>query len=225
MEKTMDIVEKEKDTSDIDIIKRVIDGDEYLYEVVIRRYNGYLYKVGRSYGYNHEDVEDLMQETYVNTYKHLKDFEERASFKTWIVRIMLNQCYHKKQKHSYQKEQAASEDIQNENQLLSNKNVSNGDKEVQNLELKKVIEEATQQLPEKYRMVFSLRELTGLSVAETAKSLKISKTNVKVRLNRAKKKLQTEIKKSYTSAEIFEFNLIYCDGVTERSMAGLKELD
>ncbi len=84
--------------SDNDIIERVVNNEVPLFEVLIRRYNPYLYKVGRSYGYNHHDVEDLMQETFINAYQNLKGFNNRSSFKTWLVRIMLNNCYRKSQK-------------------------------------------------------------------------------------------------------------------------------
>jgi len=221
----MDTLSTEKEAPDAEIIKEVLAGEIDLYEVIVRRYNDYLYKIGRSYGYNHEDVEDLMQETYVNAFKHLKDFEGRATFKTWIVRIMLNQCYHKRQKYGSQKERAASDNLGNETRSLFANINEDGNKTVQNLELKEVIEEAVLQLPEKYRTVFSLRELNGLSTAETAGLLHISKINVKVRLNRARKMLQAEIEKSYSNAEIFEFNLIYCDGMVERVMKEVKELN
>ena len=72
-------------------------GETALYEIIIRRYNPYLYKTGRSYGYNHQDTEDLMQETFINAYTNLKKFENRSSFKTWVTRIMLNNCFQKKE--------------------------------------------------------------------------------------------------------------------------------
>src|SRR3954452_13689082 len=86
--------------TDVDVIERVLNGEISLYEVLIRRYNPYLYKIGMSYGYRHEDVQDLMQETFINAYQSLAKFENRASFKTWIIKIMLNECYHKAQKQS-----------------------------------------------------------------------------------------------------------------------------
>ena len=54
----------------------------------------------KSYNYNHEDTQDLMQETFIDAYKSLSRFENRSSFKTWIIKIMLNHCYRKKQKFS-----------------------------------------------------------------------------------------------------------------------------
>jgi RNA polymerase sigma-70 factor (ECF subfamily) len=220
----MNKMSTENKASDLEIISKVLAGEVDLYEVIVRRYNGYIYKVGRAYGFHHEDVEDLMQETYVNAFKNLKSFEGRSSFKTWLVKIMLHQCFHKKQKLSFQNEKAASEVLENEALPIYKNETSDGNKIVQELELKQIIEEAILRIPEAYRMVFSLRELTGLSTADTAEMLHISEDNVKVRLNRAKKVLQAEIEKSYSVAELFEFNLIYCDGMVERVMQAIKNL-
>jgi len=82
--------------SDLKIIQRIIEGDINLFEILIRRYDSFLYKIGRTYKHNHENTQDLMQDTYINAYSHLKKFENRSSFKTWLTRIMLNQCYQKK---------------------------------------------------------------------------------------------------------------------------------
>lgn len=73
-------------------------------------------------------------------------------------------------------------------------------------------------------MVFSMREMNGLNVAETANLLEISEANVKVRLHRAKSMLRSEIEKAYSAEEIFEFNLIYCDALTENVMRSINEL-
>ena len=83
--------------SDMDIIRKVVGGEIELYEILIRRYNSFLYRIGRVYRYNHQDTEDLMQETYINAYCNLAKFENRSSFKTWFTRIMLNNCYQRKQ--------------------------------------------------------------------------------------------------------------------------------
>src|SRR5690554_8111983 len=96
-----------------EIIERITNGEKSLYEIIVRRFNPYLYKIGRSYNYNHEDTQDLMQDTYIDAFKNLAQFKERSNFKTWIIRMMLNNCYHKKQKFSYKNEFA--NEIINEN--------------------------------------------------------------------------------------------------------------
>lgn len=213
-----------EELSDIEIISRILAGKPAFYEIIVRRYNSYLYKVGRSYSYPHSDVEDLMQETYIQAYIHLKSFENRSSFKTWIVKIMLNLCYHKKQKVSFQKETSIQTDTEDKFSAMFNRQYSDANKTVFNRELKHILEDAVCKIPEAYRTVFTLRELNGMSVNETSEALKITESNVKVRLNRAKAMLQNEIKKSYSTEDIFEFNLIYCDGMVEKVMAAIRNL-
>ena len=210
--------------SDLAIIKEVISGKKHLYEQIIHRYNSYLYRVGKSYGYEHDDVEDLMQETYVNAYLNLKNFEGRASFKTWLVKIMVNQCFHKGKKLSFRNEKADSETINNESLNQQKMNHSDGNKTVQNNELNQVIEKAILKIPEDYRVVFSMRELNGMTTSQTAKALNISDANVKTRLFRAKSLLQNEITKTYSRSEIFEFNLKYCDKMVARVMKAIENL-
>lgn len=209
--------------SDQEIIQRINEGDVRLFEILIRRYDPFLYKIGKTYRYNHEDTEDLMQDAYINAYCGLKKFENRSSFKTWLTRIMLNVCYQKRHKLSF-KNEIISDDIQNEKSSILFHNSTNNEKITMNKELGHVLENAIHEIPEDYRIVFTLRELNGLSVAETSEALDITKSNVKVRLNRAKGMLQKEIKKMYSPQEIFEFNLIYCDVMVNRVMTKIYEL-
>ena len=205
--------------TDMEIISKILSGERALYEILIRRYNPYLYKIGRSYAYNHHDTEDLMQETYLNAYISINKFENRASFKTWLVKIMLNHCYQKKQRFSFKKE-TTSENLTKENASpMFTHDHSDTGKTVINRELSHVLENALKQIPEDYRIVFSLRELNGMNTVETSEALQISESNVKTRLNRAKNMLRTEIEKMYSPEDIFEFNLIYCDRIVENVMS------
>ncbi len=197
--------------TDIEIISRVLEGETALYEILIRRYNPCLYKTGRSYNYHHEDTQDLMQETFIDAYKNLVQFEGRSDFKTWIIRIMLNNCYRKKNKAGFKNEIVMSINDQSTPMFTGSDNATGNI--VQNRELGKIIEEALSNIPFDYRMVFSLREINGLTVTETGRLLDISEANVKVRLNRAKTMLRNEIEKRYAPSEIFEFNLVYCDAI------------
>lgn len=208
--------------TEAEILSRIINGEKELYEIIVRRFNPALYKVGRSYNYNHEDTEDLMQETFIDAYKNLKQFEGRSAFKTWLIRIMMNNCYRKKQKLSYKNE--ITKDL-NDNSTPMFSNSKNGaDKIYQNRELGSIIENALFKIPLDYRMVFSLREINGLNVAETANLLSISENNVKVRLNRSKTMLRKEIEQTYTATELFEFNLIYCDAIVKNVMEAINKL-
>lgn len=210
--------------ADKEVIREIVDGKAALYEILIRRYNSLLYKIGRTYNYNHQDTEDLMQEAYISAYCNLNKFENRSSFKTWITRIMLNQCYQRRNKLSF-KNEISSDDHLTEKSKLMFHHSSNNENTPVNKELGRVLENAIQEIPEDYRIIFTLRELNGLSVAETAEALEISEGNVKVRLNRAKSMLRSEIEKMYSPQEIFEFNLIYCNGIVEKVMSKIHELN
>lgn len=203
---------------DTELIKRVLGGEVPLFELLIRRYNPVLYKMGRSYGYGHHDVEDIMQDCFVSAYYSLAKFRGESSFKTWIIKIMLNHCYQKKQKLSFRNE-ITTNDTTDETRIPMFSNQQDTYKTIANRELNQVIESAVEQIPLDYRLVFSLREINGLNVAETAEALEISEANVKVRLNRAKSMLRKQIEKMYAAEDIFDFNLKYCDAIVDRVMA------
>lgn len=209
--------------SDTEIINRVLNGEKSLYELIVRRYNSYLYKVGRSYNYSHDDTQDLMQDTYVDAFKSLVQYEQRSNFKTWLIRVMLNNCYRKRQKFSIKNEFAQGEVNENVIPMFSN-NSNDTSAMINRRELKYVIEDSLSRIPEDYRMVFSLREINGLNVAETAEMLNISEANVKVRLNRAKSMLREQIQQYYEASELYEFNLIYCDAMVNKVMNKIDKL-
>lgn len=210
---------------DEEVIAEVIAGHTALFEILIRRYNPFLYKIGRSYGFNHQDTEDMMQETFVNCYFKLKQFAQRSSFKTWLVKIMLHQCFHKAHKADFKKEMPAEiGDSTNTNFMYLHNQQDDTTRNVLHKELGKVIEKSLQNIPENYRITFVLRELTGLSIAETAELLSTSSANIKVRLNRAKALLRKEVMKTYTPEEIYEFNLVYCNKIVARVMDKINAL-
>jgi len=211
--------------TDAEVIEQVLAGNIAWFEILIRRYNALLYKTGRSYGFNHQDTEDLMQETYINAYQHLKKLENHAVFKTWLIKIMLHQCYHKARKGSYQLERKNDVVVNYNTSLMDLHNSNNdGTKTFLKKELNQVIEHSLQKLPEDYRLTFALRELAGLSVNETAELMKTSAANVKVRLNRARLMLRREIEQLYSAADIYEFNLIYCDKIVDAVMSKLNDI-
>lgn len=204
-----------------EIIERVMSGEKVLYEIIVRRFNPYLYKVGRSYNYNHQDTQDLMQETFIDAFKNLIQFQGRADFKTWVIRIMMNNCYRKKDKSSFKNE--VMQDVNDDSKPMFTNASNDTEKIIQNRELAHIIEDALGKIAFDYRIAFSLREINGLNVSETANLLHISEANVKVRLNRAKSMLRREIEKTYSVSDLFEFNLIHCDSIVENVMKKINE--
>jgi RNA polymerase sigma factor (sigma-70 family) len=206
---------------EVELLNRIIAGDLAIFEVLIRRYNPCLYKVGRSYGFCHQDVEDLMQETFIHAYENLKKLNHKEYFKTWLIRIMLNECYRKNRKASSKEVLVDTFLFEKSIPMFSGNNYEDTERKFRNKEMISIIEGAIEHIPIDYRLVFTLRELNGLSVQETAKALNITESNVKVRSNRAKAMLRKEIEKMYSPEDIFQFNLIYCDRVVEKVMAAI----
>jgi RNA polymerase sigma factor (sigma-70 family) len=192
--------------SDEEIIAEILKGEKRQYEVLIRKYNQRLYRIGMSILADEMETEDAMQTAYINAYEHLADFEHRASFGTWLTRIMLNQCLEQKRKRKLVfTNLAQSDNIMNTKTPVS---------ELVNKELSNILEQAIDQLPEKYRLVFVLREIETMSVRETSEALNIEEPNVKVRLNRAKAMLRENLN-SYMKDQVYSFHLVKCDRIVK----------
>ena len=206
-------------TADRDIIQGILDGNAALFEILIRRYNQVLYKIARSYGFSHQDAEDLMQDTHVAAYLSLGRFEFRASYKTWISRIMINKCLYRL-KYGKDRNEIAADQAQHQPEAEVQNNQT--ENTILNRELALILEKSIQELPLLYRTVFVLREIEGFSVAETAELLGITSINVKVRLNRARTLLQKQMEQFYSRKEIYSFNLCYCDAIVEKVFSRIR---
>lgn len=201
-------------SSEEEIIQKIVNGEIALFEILIRRYNAILYKIARSYDFDHEEAKDLLQETHIAAYQNLKKFESRSSYKTWIAKIMVNKCLYKLSYGSTKYEISHQMDDENSQPMFTSKK-RNTETDVLNKELSHILEKSLEKIPAHYRTVFVLREVEGLSVAETAEMLNLTPVNVKVRLSRAKTLLQKELEKHYSKAQLYDFNLIYCDAVVK----------
>jgi len=202
--------------SDEEVIEKIKGGETAFFEILIRRHNATLYKIARSYGLNHQDAEDMMQEAHYAAFRQLHSFRKESSYKTWIARILLHQCYHKVNYGSGKYEHATDSYITGQDWIMpSASNKQDTEKKVLNKELAAILEQSLEGLPVLYRSVFVLREVEGFSVAETAALLDITPTNVKVRLNRAKAMLQKQLEQFYTTTELYEFHLRYCDAIVK----------
>jgi len=203
-------------TPDEELIKKIATGDKQLFEIIIRRYNQRLYRIGMSILNNDLEVEEAMQAAYISAYEHLSQFEYRSAFGTWLTRIMLNQCYKARREHmrsvSFPQDNInIPQDSQNVINMRTPENV------IDSKQLHEALQNAITQLPEKYRLVFVLREIEDLSVQETADVTGIQTSNVKVRLNRAKAMLRQTLN-SQLKDSIYPFHLTRCDKIVNHVM-------
>ncbi len=205
-------------TSDEEIVERILKGEKHLFENLMRKFNPRLYRIGMSIINVDEEVEDVMQTAYLNAYLHLGDFLRKSSFSTWLTRIFINESLlnvRKKQKHKVvqlEKQENFSHDDTPLNSLMNN-------------ELKTILEKSIGELPEKYRMIFVMREIEDMSINETMELLSLSESNVKVRLNRAKEMLRNNLSAQYKSPQVFDFHLSRCNRVVNQVMTEIVRID
>ncbi len=201
--------------TDAYVIDQVLDGDTAIYEVLVRRYNTKLYRVAKGILKDEDDIEDVMQDTYIKAYEKLNQFKGKAQFSTWLTRILINEALASQKRNSkylpydlaqINDAQEYQPDIENKEKLEMQQNA------------KKLLEAAIASLPEKYRVIFMLREVEKLSVTDTASLLDISEENVKVRLHRAKGLLKSTLKDSMQRLSLFEFLAPRCNKLTDRVM-------
>lgn len=206
---------------DNEIIARVLHGEKDLYGVIVRRYNQRLYRVAMSIINDDSEAEDVMQVAYISAYENLGKFAFKSSFSTWLTKILINESLLRLKRRG--KSTLLNEDIiSKHNYMQYTTGVRDSDTKTLNSELKSILEKAIQELPEKYRTVFIMREIEGLNVSDTQDCLDISEANVKVRLNRAKSLLKESLSAYYQKEDILHFHLSRCDRITENVLSRIK---
>jgi len=204
--------------TDADIISRILAGEKPLYQLLLRRNNLKLYRVIRSYLKKHEDVQDAMQNTYLKAYENLHKFKNNASFSTWLIRIGINESLTKlkaRNKHVTLKEDGGDE-IDKQVIKLFNHQQNNPENAIIIEEVKQLLEQVVDQLDSKYKTVYILREIEEMSIAKIADCLKISESNTKVRLHRAKLKIRENLFDLIPKSELFNFGAENCDNMVAK---------
>jgi RNA polymerase sigma-70 factor (ECF subfamily) len=208
--------------TDEEILARVSAGDVEAFELVMRRYNRRLFRSVRAILKDDSEVEDVVQEAYVSAYAHLGDFSGRARFSTWLTRIAIHEAFGRlrKRRRSESWDGATGED---EAMMTS---VPSPEKHASDGELRKLLEQVVDTLPETFRTVFVLRAVEQLSVAETSEVLGIPEDTVKTRLHRARGLLQSRIEAHVGDRvpELYDFQGAQCDAIVARVLGRLKGL-
>ena len=209
--------------SDQEIITRILQGEKNLYAVIVHRYNQRLYRVALSIMNDDAEVEDIMQVAYINAWENLEKFAFKASFSTWLTRILINESLLRLKKRS-RSVNMNDDKMDKEIYQQHTKEVQTPVAKIINAELKLALEDAIRQLPEKYRTVFIMREIEDMNVAETQACLDMSEANVKVRLNRAKALLKETLSAFYKKEDLLHFHLSRCERVIERVMSQVQSV-
>lgn len=193
---------KKKRDEDSELIDAINSGQHTLFYDLVKRYEQRLYNFGFKICQDAQDAEDLVQETFLNVFKYLKDFRYETKFKNWLYKIASSVCIKKRRKSKFapDRELSLDEFIPEDNTRAPKEFPDWATAPLDRLlnqELSNAIREAILSLPEKYRLVIMLRDLEGFSTDETADILNVSESNVKVRLHRGRLFLREKLKEYY----------------------------
>jgi RNA polymerase sigma-70 factor (ECF subfamily) len=212
--------------TDEEAVARVLEGELQSFEVLMRRYNQRLYRVVRSILLNDSEAEDVVQDAYVRAYTHLGQFEGRASFATWLTRIAVHEALARKRERARLVEIDSFHESEEANMKFLVSNLASPEQDTLQHSVGMMLEAAVDTLPSSYRSVFMLREIEGLSTAETAHCLELSEDVVKVRLHRGRAMLRREIYKRTGEATpaAFQFAGARCDGIVAAVLARINQV-
>jgi RNA polymerase sigma-70 factor (ECF subfamily) len=197
--------------TDEEIVAHVVAGRTALFEVLMRRHNERVYRLARSIVRNDEEAEDVMQQAYVNAYSHLGQFSGKARFSTWLLRIASNEALARVRRSGryepFEDDRSPVEDVSN---MPAPRNP---EQQASSGELRALLTSAIDDLPDGNREVFVLREVEGLSTADTAAVLDVSEDVVKTRLSRARAALRRAVEEQIgaVAPDVFRFYRPRCD--------------
>jgi RNA polymerase sigma-70 factor (ECF subfamily) len=181
--------------NDLDLVSRARARDGAAFRAIMRMHNQKLYRLARSIVRNDSEAEDIVQETYVTAFAHLASFRGEASLATWLSRIAINEALGRMRRKRRAAAVIMSEPLVDAQIIPFPLAVSSDDPErsMAQKQILKLVEQATDALPDAYRTVFVARAIEGLSIEETAELLGIKPQTVKTRLHRARDLVRKQI--------------------------------
>jgi RNA polymerase sigma-70 factor (ECF subfamily) len=197
-------------SSDAEAIARARDGDAEAFRALFDRYQGRVYRLALRVLRDEEKARDAAQESFLKVFRTLRRFEGRSSFYTWLYRLALNVCLDMRRRDRSDREVEWSEprslDAALAAEVLPDAPLASAPEgpaaAIERKELRRVLAEAMEALPESARETLRLREIDGLSYREIADVLGIPKGTVMSRLHYARRRVQRELESAGFGADL-----------------------
>ncbi len=187
-----------------ELVRMAQKGDKRAFALLVKQYEsavyGFAFKVCR----NEEKAAETLQDTFVNVYRKLDQFNGKSKFSTWLYQIVTNNCLMKRRRSKMDESSVSMDSVEGREDdseheghaaplhaMISFKQTPQD--EVVNKELRDLLDSAILKLPMEQRIAFVLRDVEGRSAEEAAKILKVSVPAVKSRLRRARVFLRAEL--------------------------------
>ena len=213
-------------SDDAELVRRALTRDDTAFRIIMERHNRRLYRIARGILRNDTEAEDVVQEAYVSAFTHLDGFRGDSSLATWLARITMNEALGRLRRERLAVDLDTFEAQRTEAQIIQfPQTVASDDPErtMAQREILQLVERATDNLPEIFRIVFITRVIEGMSVEETADLLGLRPETVKTRLHRARRLVRKQLDKQIGPVlmEAFPFAGRRCERMTNAVMQRL----
>ncbi len=179
------------------LIDHLREGDETALAPLIGKYKRMVHRLAMQITRNHEDANDVMQETFIKVYHSIHTFRQEAAFETWVYRIAVNESLNfvKRRKRRRESPLVTTEESEFHPDVRQKAEIANDPQlQAEQAELRHWVTKAVNSLSLKHRIVVILHELEGLTHPEIASILNCSEGTVRSRLHYARKQLRTLLK-------------------------------
>jgi RNA polymerase sigma factor (sigma-70 family) len=213
--------------SDLGIARRIAGGDQEQFTALIRQYNRRLYRLARATLRDDAEAEDALQDAYLCAYHGIQDFRGDAAISTWLSRLVLNECLSRIRRGNRRSKVVPLVSSNDEVGLVAEEPAGRPERIVARAQMRGLLEQKLDELPEAFRVVFVLRSVEELSVEETAEVLGVPAATVRTRYFRARGLLREALAQEIDLAErdLFEFGGSRCDRICARVLERLASLN
>jgi len=208
---------------ELSIARRIAAGDRAQFAVLIRRYNQRLYRLARATLRDDAEAEDALQDAYLSAYHSIQRFRGDAALSTWLSRLVLNECLGRIRRGDRRRKVVPLVSSNEAMGEVPEEDIARPERIVARAQIRGLLEQKLDDLPEAFRVVFVLRSVEELSVEETADVLGIPATTVRTRYFRAKGLLREALAQEIDLAErdLFEFGGQRCERICARVLTTL----
>ena len=213
---------------DVELARRVAQGDQAALRQLMRRHNRVLYRTARSILKDDAEAEDALQEAYLRAFRAIGDFRGDAKLSTWLVRIVANEALGRLRKRTRAAQPIPitryGGDLEAIEAHMNESSAEQPEQAALRAQTRRLLEAKIDQLPDAFRAVFVLRALEELSVEETAAALDIPEATVRTRFFRARSQLREAISREVDGAieDAFAFDGARCDRIVAAVIARIE---
>jgi len=173
------------------LVRLAQEGSPAAFEELVTKYQSKVFSMALSFTRNREAADDLAQEIFLKAYLALPRFHGKSEFGTWLYRISINHIRDFLRKKGRAKE--VSLDDVPEISFSDREQAEKAEQERETEARRTLVQTFVRSLPEKYRVIVTLRDIQGLAYEEISRILKLSPGTVDSRLHRARRMLRVKL--------------------------------